>query len=375
MPVIDPASVNNAQFRWNRRRSSAERRTLNRSRWWYPVAFLVALAAICYSALRADQRFAELIIWPTEGSQFVEVGNSAADPDYRDTMAIVAGGLNRKSGNLVADALVPSISSADTRVFSLVYGSGIYDDDIDNKFDALFRQYRPNRIVLVGSSMGGDVVLNIAAHFQQTLSDPTLYPAGEIVPAIDTIYLDCTPMGLADIRYGARAQADFLTGLTENVGTDGGAVTRLVAELLAQRKQWSSGNYPFITVHPHDFAYKWSEVWREKLNRTGVSTALVKDQYGVIRRFNADRALGSLSPGAHLVFIRPDVGENDQTIDVQKVGDRLKVLAAAYDLDLTVIDIPGGSHASAIRDAATYNRLISAYDQRSALQRIDQRIR
>ena len=52
-------------------------------------------------------------------------------------MMIVAAGLNRKSGTGVAAALMPSLTVDGTRVFSLVYGSGINDQDILDKYDAL----------------------------------------------------------------------------------------------------------------------------------------------------------------------------------------------------------------------------------------------
>jgi pimeloyl-ACP methyl ester carboxylesterase len=375
MPTVSAEDVDWRETRHLRWRAKVERRALIRSRWWYPIVLVLVLAAGVYSVMRADQRIAAVLVWPSEGSQFVEVGDSASDPDYRDTMTIVAGGLNRKSGNLVAGALMPSLGGSDVRVFSLVYGSGIYDDDINSKFDALFQQYRPTRLVLVGNSMGGDVVLNIAEHFQHTFADPGRYPEGQIVPYLDTIYLDCTPLGTADVRAGARAQADFLTGLTEHLGTDGGAATRLAAEMLVQRRQWSYGRYPDLIVYPDHFGYKWAEVWREKLNRSGVSTALVKDQYGVIRKFDADRVLGSLDPVTHLVFLRPDVPNHDQTIDVERVEDQLRVFAAADGLELTVLDVPGSSHASAIRDADAYNRLISFDSRKDVLRRIGQLVR
>lgn len=352
---IPAAAAGTAEIRRDRRAAQARRRAVDRSRWWFVLVLLAAVAASGYVVLRTDQQVSEIVVWPTAGSQFVEMGGSADDPGYRSTMTIVAAGLNRKSGNLVADALTPSLSGPDTRVFSLVYGSGIYDEDIDAKFDALFQRYQPRHLVLYGNSMGGDVVLNIAEHFQQRFADPRQYPPGRLAPEIDTIYLDCTPMSTADVRSSARARADFLTGLTEAVGTDGGAATRLTAEMLVQRKQWSSGRYPFLRVDGHRFAYKWAEVWREKLNPTGVSTALVKDQYGVIRRFDASGVLGRLPEGTDVVYLRPEVGADDNTINVDQVETVLTRLSTAADLDLTVIDIPGGSHASAVRDADRYN--------------------
>ncbi len=329
-----------------------------------------ALFGMLYGALQIDQQISTVLVWPGEGARFVEVGDSARDRGYRDSMVIVAGGLNRKSGNLVGAALLPSVGGPDARVFSLIYGSGIFDDNVNAKFDELFRQYQPTRLVFVGSSMGGDVVLNIAAHFQQTFTDPESYPPGRIIPAIDGVYLDCSPMGTSDVRYEARTKADFLTGLTETLGTDGGAATRLIAEMLAQRKQWSVGNYPFLQVSLFDFEYKFKQVWREKLNTRGVSTALVKDQYGVIRRFDAERVLNGLPPGTDLVYLRPERAEDDNTIDVQRVEQRLRVLAVGADLDLSVILIPGGSHASAARDSSVYNPLISAHVQQVERDRV-----
>lgn len=358
MPMAPVTAVGTADIQRERRAVEARRRAVLRGRWWFVLVVLAAFTASGYVVLRADQQVSAIAVWPTAGSRFVESAASVDDPGYRTTMVIVAGGLNRKSGNLVAEALAPSLSGPQTRVFSLVYGSGIYDADIDAKFDVLFQQFRPERLVLYGNSMGGDVVLNIAQHFQQRFADPGLYPLGQVVPVLDTVFLDCTPLGTADVRSGARARADFLTGLTEAVGTDGGAVTRLTAEMLVQRKQWSSGQYPFLMVDGHRFAYKWNEVWREKLNPTGVSTALVKDQYGVIRRFDPARVFGSFPDGTDVVYLRPDVGENDNTINVDRVETALAALATGDDLDLTVIDIPGGSHASAVRDADRYNAAI-----------------
>ncbi|WP_111768229.1 hypothetical protein [Nakamurella deserti] len=370
MPMVSPAAVGTADIRRERQVAQAFRRAALRARWWFVLVLVGAVAASGYVVLRTDQQVSAIVVWPTTGSRFVESAASVDDPGYRTTMAIVAGGLNRKSGNLVAEALAPSLAGPQTRVFSLVYGSGIYDDDIDAKFDALFQRFRPERLVLYGNSMGGDVVLNIAQHFQQRFADPTLYAPGQVVPVIDTVFLDCTPLSTADVRSNARSRADFLTGLTEAVGTDGGAVTRLAAEMLVQRRQWSTGDYPFLMVDGHRFAYKWDEVWREKLNPTGVSTALVKDQYGVIRRFDAAGVFGALADGTDVVYLRPDVGTDDNTINVDRVESALTVLAAASDLDLTVIDIPGGTHASAVRDADRYNAAIDDQQTEAVRSRV-----
>ncbi len=370
MGRLSARAAGTAEIRRERRAADAPRRALRRSRRGVVAVLLAAIAMSGYVVLRTDQQLSAVVVWPTAGSQFVESAESAGDPGYRTTMTIVAGGLNRKSGNLVAEALSPSLSGPQNRVFSLVYGSGIVDADIDAKFDALFQRFRPERLVLYGNSMGGDVVLNIAEHFQERFADPALYRPGQVVPTLDTVYLDCTPLGTADVRYSARARADFLTGLTEAVGTDGGAVTRLAAEMLVQRKQWSSGSYPNLVVDGHRFAYKWNEVWREKLNPTGVSTALVKDQYGVIRRFDARRVFGRLPDGTDVVYLRPEVGTDDNTINVDRVESALRTYADTDGLDLTVVDIPGGSHASAVRDADRYNAAIVAHQLTAQRQRV-----
>ena len=328
---------------------------------------MLGVMAAVYSTLLIDQRVSAALIWPTSGAEFVEVGESVGTTEYRRTLVIVAGGLNRRSGTLVAESLMTSIGGGDARVFSLVYGNGIYDEDVRAKFDALFEQWTPRRLLLVGSSMGGDVVLDIAVHFQQTYGDADRYFSRASTPVLAGIYLDCTPLGTDDVRFEARTRADLLTGLTEMVGTDGGAGTRLAAEMLVTRTQWSSGKWPFIQVRPGDFGYKWSEVWRDKLNPSGVSTELVRDQYGVIRRFDAERVLGALDPGTRIVYLRPTDGQADRTIDVQQVEDRLHLLANQYELDLTVIDIDGGSHASAVRDADIYNALIAEYQRVTAM--------
>ena len=126
----------------------------------------------CWVCSRADQWIADELVWPTSGAQFVEVGPLPADPTATgDRMIIVAAGLNRKSGTGVAASLMPSLAADGTRVFSLVYGSGINDRDILEKFDTLIAQYRPREVSFFGSSMGGDVVLGLAAHTQDLRAD------------------------------------------------------------------------------------------------------------------------------------------------------------------------------------------------------------
>ena len=120
------------------RRDRAERRNRSLGRWWFPLAVLLAVICCLWGALKADQLIAEKLIWPTSGAQFVEVGPRPDDPSATGgPMTIVVAGLNRKSGTGVATALMPSLAVDNTRVFSLVYGSGISDQDILDKFDAL----------------------------------------------------------------------------------------------------------------------------------------------------------------------------------------------------------------------------------------------
>ena len=149
------------------RRDRAERRNRSLGRWWFALAVLLAVMCCLWGALKADQLIAEKLIWPTSGAQFAEVGPRPDDPSATGgPMTIVVAGLNRKSGTGVATALMPSLAVDNTRVFSLVYGSGISDQDILDKFDALMTQFQPSEVSFFGSSMGGDVVLNLAAHAQ-----------------------------------------------------------------------------------------------------------------------------------------------------------------------------------------------------------------
>lgn len=358
--TIRSDSLRSPVLRQQRRRQRAERLARIHGRWWYPLALVLVIASAGYLLLRADQRVAAVLVWPSAGAQFVEVGPPIAEGDRRDTMVLVAGGLNRRNGNVIAAALAPSLSGENSRVFSLVYGNGIYDEDILEKFDSLFVRYQPTRLVLYGSSMGGDVMLTIAAHFQRTFGVTERYVVSQLAPRLVAVYLDCTPLGTNDVRAEARARADLLTGLTEKLGSDGGAGVRLATEMLAARRQWSSGYPPPLTISGDDFTYKWSEVWNEKLGSAGVSTGLVRDQYGVIRRFDARHVLGILDPGTRLVYLRPEIGADDETVDVAQVTDRLRQLSDEHELALTVLTVPGGGHASAARDADRYNPLIKA---------------
>ncbi len=359
-------------------------------------------------------------------------------------------------------------------MFSLVYGSGINDQDIRDKFDALVADVSPREVSFFGSSMGGDVVLNMAAHAQQSrdqyvqdalldgpaipdpapqagrpspdgslasgpaITDPVLdLPLGSETrtladvleppaltdaapglagqlpiaavaaanptkqndgsptdspppdagtssaatgnvaagadrptngdgppltalppPRIGTIFLDCTPLGVNDVRDASRTQADALTGLTEAIGTDGGAATRVAAELLGQRHQWASGRFPFLQVRWADLDYKFDQVMREKIGGPGVSTQLIKDQYGVIRRLDLGAIAGTLAPGTRIVYFSPATPTDDRTVRVERVQTELQALATTVGLDVEFVPIPDGHHASAESNADSYRLAI-----------------
>jgi hypothetical protein len=412
------------------RRDRAQRRSGFRSRWWFPIAVLLAVICCAWGTLKADQLIAEKLIWPTSGAQFVEVGPRPEDPSATGgPMTIVVAGLNRKSGTGVANALMPSLAVDHTRVVSLVYGSGISDQDILDKFDALMTQYQPSQVSFFGSSMGGDVVLNLAAHTQtvrdqwrqdllagstttapgstvlgdtgRTVAGPAEarpadgvpaaavsadarraagaagMPAGDAdpdapigapaaprpPPMLGTIYLDCSPLGADDVRDSSRTQADFVTGLTEALDTDGGVAVRLTAEVLAQRDEWSTGEFPFLQVRWDEFRYKVKQVWREKIGAPGISTELIKDQYGVIRRTDIGDVVDALSPGTRIVYFLPEHRHDDRTIRVEQVEQTLRGLAPEHGLDLRVVPIPGGQHASAESNSEVYRAAIDAINR------------
>jgi hypothetical protein len=68
---------------------------------------------------------------------------------------------------------------------------------------------------------------------------------------------------------------------------------------------------------------------------------------------------GGLPAGTRLVFLRPIDDDADRTIRIADVEARLSVLTAANELDLTVLRVPDGTHASAVRNADEYNALIN----------------
>jgi hypothetical protein len=461
MPAVASGEYASATVLDAVRRERAERRTGFHSRWWFPIAVLLAVICCAWGTLKADQLIAEKLIWPTSGAQFVEVGPRPDDASATGgPMTIVVAGLNRKSGTGVATALMPSLAVDHTRVFSLVYGSGISDQDILGKFDALMTQYQPSQVSFFGSSMGGDVVLNLAAHAQavrdqwrqdllagsattavganggsttatggsptggsttggsttggsatggsatggsvrggpavagQAVARPAdAVPAAAVSadargsaadtpasdadpdasvgahavaqppPELGTIYLDCSPLGADDVRDSSRTQADFITGLTEALDTDGGVAVRLTAEVLAQRDEWSSGEFPFLQLRWDEFGYKVRQVWREKIGAPGISTELIKDQYGVIRRIDIDDIVAALSPGTRIVYFLPENRHDDLTIRVEQVEKTLRGLASEHGLDLRVVPIPGGQHASAETNSEVYRAAIDAINR------------
>ncbi len=476
MPAVPEDEYDTAETLQAIRRERSERRARYRGRWWFPFLIVGVVVTGFWGALKVDQRVAEELVWPTHGARFVEVSSSLEGPPRPGgRLTIVVGGLNGTSGTGVALALLPTLEADSARVFSLVYGSGINDQDIRDKFDALVAEVKPRDVSFFGSSMGGDVVLNMAAHAQQSrdqyaqeelvgtvgggdagrlasagsteLTDPAeIRPLGAetgsltdfLVPAaltdtltglmggiptdaidgsttgsgstaagassngsvsdgrnagtdtrtgaatgtggraggraaqptvtlppprIGTIFLDCTPLGTDDVRDASRTQADALTGLTEAIGTDGGAVTRLSAEMLGQRNQWASGRFPFLQIRYDDFAFKFDQVMREKIGGPGVSTQLLKDQYGVIRRIDIDDVVGALAPGTRIVYFLPQTRTDDHTVRVEQVETELRALQTDAGLDVRFVEIPGGHHASAESDAESYRLGIASAEQ------------
>lgn len=379
MPPAPLGEFDAPHLRAERRRERAERRVQTRGRWWYPLAVLAVVIAAAWGLLRADQFLAHHVIWPAQGARFVEVRSDSAGPAPATEprlegarLTIVVGGLNRKSGTEIARAL-PALRQPGTRVFSLVHGSGISEDDLADKFDTLLAEHRPREVNFYGSSMGGDVVLNLALHLERrrpevpttqpdqgsppAAADPTRLPPPPL-PTIGVLMLDCTPLGPDDVRDSSRTRADALTSLTEALDTEGGAVARVAAEVLAQREQWSTGAFPFLQVRREDLRFKVDQVLRDKIGRVGISTRLVKDQYGVIRRMRADEVFATLSPSTTILYLLPADRAADRTVDVAQVEDELAGHAAVFGLDVRIVPIEGAHHASAEADADAYNRAI-----------------
>ena len=394
MPPAPPAEYDSPAARADRRLARANRRAGRRARWWFPLAVVGLALAGLWGLLRTDQYLADRFFWPTSGAQFVEVQPAAGDSRATGgTIVVVAGGLNRKSGTGPALALMPALSADGARVFSLVYGSGINDRDIADKFDALIDRTRPERVDFFGSSMGGDVVLGLAQHLRQARADqddgrpdpaddrpsPAQVPAApagaitgfarlvivsaarpaDALPRLGVIYLDCTPLSTTDVRDTGRTQADALTGMSEALHMDGGVGVRLTAEVLAQQQQWSTGRFPFVDVRWDDLIFKIRQVWTEKIDAPGVSTQLIKDQYGVIRRTDIGAIAADLGPGSRIVYFRPAVTTDDRVVRVAAAEATLRRLAVTDGLSVRVVDIPGGHHASAESNTGAY---LSALD-------------
>ena len=385
--------------RADRRSERARRRAGWRRAWWVPPALVGLFLCSLWGLLRVDQWVADRFFWPSSGAQFVEVGPIADPSSTGGPIVVVAGGLNRESGTGPALALLPALSADGTRVFSLVYGNGISDDDIRDKFDALVDRVRPDRVDFVGSSMGGDVVLLLAAHLQQaravsaaahaavpvepvqaalpaprradrsaagppvtgfarwTVGAGAESPAdadARSAPALGVIYLDCTPLGATDVRDVGRTRADAITALSEALHTDGGVGVRMMAEVLAQQPQWSTGRFPFLDVRWPDLTDKVDQVWREKISGPGVPTQLIKDQYGVIRRMDIEAVARDLGPGARIVYFRPEVAADDRVVRVAAAEATLRALARDRDLDVRIAPIPGGHHAAAESEPDAY---------------------
>lgn len=395
-PPVPVADYDSPTDRATRRRERAVGRTLARSRWWWwPMAVVLVLMGM-WGVLRADQFLSGILVWPRQGARFVEVSASLPTGSAMEAtggpMTVVISGLNTKSGTAVATALLPALAADGGRVFSLVYGSGIADEDLVTKYDALVATVRPDEVTFFGSSMGGDIALNLAAHAhrlrQQQLdaraaerrqasagpfadapildgaalripaavrsTDPSPAAQGTagiaLSPRVSTVYLDCSPLAADDVRDRSRTSADILTTLTEAAGTDGGAATRVVVEVMAQRRQWSSGLLPAVSVRGDDLLFKYRQVMREKISSPGISTALVKDQYGVIRRMDAEARFAELGAGAEpvrIVYFRPVVAAADTVVAVERVTRELGRLAAAHGVEVRAVGVPDGHHASA----------------------------
>ncbi len=492
MPPVSDLEYGSAPLRLGLRADRARRRAGYRSRWWFPLVLLLIALSGSWELLKADQLLADQLIWPTQGAQFVEVGPVPQNPDVTGgRIMIVAGGLNRKSGTGPAAALMPSLTVGHTRVFSLVYGSGINDRDLIDKFDALMNRLQPREVSFFGSSMGGDVVLNLAAHVQEIRDgyrqellaasvaatrtgtpaaailagslgadtqadspgvtdgttgaagtgtggtgtpgtggtgtpgtgatgigagtdgsvpapDPPLLERNDVIgaqagrlasvvvmqdsaasagvgtgadrsastdptssggstpPAVSArlgvIYLDCSPLSPQDVRDEGRTQADVLTSLTEALDTDGGAGVRMTVEVLAQQQQWSHGRMPFVDIRWRDLKFKVRQVWRDKIGSPGISTQLVKDQYGVIRRMDIGPVTAALGPGTRIVYFHPVEPDDDRTVRVDRVQATLSELAQRNGLSVRFVAIPGGHHASAEIDADLYRAAIDAFN-------------
>lgn len=360
-----PGEYGSASLRRERRRQTALRRTWTRSHWWYPFVLATVLVAGVWGLLRVDQFVAHHLVWPVQGARFVEVAPSlgatpvaVVEPRLEDAgLTIVIAGLNRKSGSDIVEAL-PALRQPGTRIFTLVHGTGISDDDLLEKFDALLAAVQPREVHFFGSSMGGNIALNLARHLEQRRPD-TPSPSTTALPTVGYLLLDGTPLDAHDVRERSRTRADALTWMTEALNTEGGAVARVTAEVLAQREQWSTGAFPFLQPRAEDLNFKLQQVMRDKIGRVGISTRLVKEQYGVIRRMRPAELFADLSPATTIGYFLPEDREADRTVDVAQVEAKLTALAERHDLDVRILPIAGAQHASAENQAAAYNAEIA----------------
>jgi pimeloyl-ACP methyl ester carboxylesterase len=368
MAPVRPDALDDPALHEARRRRKLAQRARRRARWWYPLRVLIWIPALLLTALYLDQSLSAALIWPTQGASFVPLDqNTGTAPGQRDRMVIVAGGLNTKSGLSAASALAPSLGDSGTRLFSLRYGNGIYDGDIDAKFDALYQRLHPRELVLFGSSMGGDVVLNLAAHVQATYGGKK-GPDGLPLLSINAIYLDSTPLGAQDVRYAGRTKAAAITDVTEALNTEGGGVTRLIGEVLATRDQWWRGGFPVMNLNVTPLKNKIAEVFRDKVTFGGISTQLVADQYGVIRRFDPAATLSRLDPKTKIVYFMPLNPYDDHVIAVEKVEPELIGYARQFGLWLTISPMAHGFHAAASFLPDEYNAAIEALRPPTGLQ-------
>jgi hypothetical protein len=156
------------------------------------------------------------------------------------------------------------------------------------------------------------------------------------------------------VRDTGRTKADALTAVSEALHTDGGVGVRLTAEVLAQQQQWSTGAFPFLEIRWDDLAFKIRQVWRDKIDGPGISTELIKDQYGVIRRMDIDAVAHDLGAGTRIVFFRPVVAGDDRVVRVSAAESTLRRLATEDGLDLRIARIPDGHHASAESNTQAY---------------------
>ena len=145
-------------------------------------------------------------------------------------------------------------------------------------------------------------------------------------PRLGTIF-SIAPRSASTTSATQPDQADALTGLIEALHTEGGVAVRMTAELLGQQQHGHPVGFPSCRYGGDDFRFKFDQVWREKIGAPGISTQLIKDQYGVIRRTDIDAIADSLGPGIRIVYFLPEQRHDDHTVRVEQVERRLVELA------------------------------------------------